>query len=348
MASIILNTQPLSTPWPGVDPFLFCAHHLDHYPAGDAGQGVEASVLTGRDIGHDFSRKDGFSLYHGSPVPGFPAHPHRGFETVTIVPQGLVDHADSLGATARYGEGDVQWLTTGKGVQHSEMFPLRHRNRDNPLNLYQLWLNLPAASKMVDPAFTMMWDADIPVYRTRNAAGAEASVKVVAGRYQPQDGGEALTPPPPPSASWAARPEADVAIWLVRLDAGASLTLPPSNGAGASRTLYVHGGHRMEVDGQDLTGDTLVRVRADAPTPLHNTGATPVDVLVLQAVPIGEPVVAHGPFVMNTAEEVQQAFSDYRQTGFGGWPWDTAGPVHSADHDRFAMRPGGGIETPAT
>lgn len=347
MANIILTTQPLSSPWPGVDPFLFCAHHLDHYPAGEEGQGLNPSALAGRQIGSDFSSKDGFSLYHGSPVPGFPAHPHRGFETVTIVPEGIVDHADSLGATARYGQGDVQWLTTGRGVQHSEMFPLRHRDRGNPLNLYQLWLNLPAASKMVDPAFTMMWDPDIPVYRTRNPAGAEASVKVVAGAYRPQDGGEVLTPPSPPAASWAARPEADVAIWLVRLDPGASLTLPPSTGSGALRTLYVHGGERLAVDGQDLVGDTLVRVRAEAPTPLNNTGATPMDVLVLQAVPIGEPVAAHGPFVMNTAEQLQQAFNDYRQTGFGGWPWDSHGPVHPAEQGRFAQRPGGGIETPS-
>ena len=93
-----------------------------------------ANSLAGRDIGQDFSRKDGWSMYHGSSVPGFPAHPHRGFETVTIVRKGLIDHADSLGAKARFG----------RGVVHSEMFPLLDQSAPNPLELFQIWLNLPA------------------------------------------------------------------------------------------------------------------------------------------------------------------------------------------------------------
>ena len=119
-------------PWETVDPFLFCVHHDDAYPRGNAQLGPSAS-LAGRAIGQDFSRKDGWSMYHGAAVPGFPAHPHRGFETVTVVRQGLVDHADSLGAAARYGDGDVQWLTAGRGIVHAEMFPLLSAERPNPL-----------------------------------------------------------------------------------------------------------------------------------------------------------------------------------------------------------------------
>ena len=95
-----------------------------------------AVSLAGRDIGQDFSRKDGWSMYHGETVPGFPGHPHRGFETVTIVRQGLIDHSDSLGAAARFGMGDVQWLTAGRGVVHSEMFPLLDRTGPNTLHVY--------------------------------------------------------------------------------------------------------------------------------------------------------------------------------------------------------------------
>ncbi|MFN6059709.1 MAG: pirin family protein, partial [Burkholderiales bacterium] len=109
----------------------------------------------GRQIGSDFSNKDGWSMYHGQTIPGFPSHPHRGFETVTIVRQGHIDHSDSLGATARFGPGDVQWLTAGKGIVHCEMFPLRQTNAPNPCELFQIWLNLPASRKMAEPHFTM-------------------------------------------------------------------------------------------------------------------------------------------------------------------------------------------------
>ncbi|HEY1955288.1 MAG TPA: pirin family protein [Polyangiaceae bacterium] len=121
--SVVLETLPLGMPWVTADPFLFCVHHDDRYPAGNDRLGPAAS-LAGRKLGSDFAGKDGWRMYHGEVVPGFPQHPHRGFETVTIVRRGLVDHADSLGAAARYGRGDVQWLTAGGGISHSEMFPL--------------------------------------------------------------------------------------------------------------------------------------------------------------------------------------------------------------------------------
>ena len=141
----ILQIQPLGFPWATVDPFLFCAWHDDAYPQGDGEFGPKDS-LAGRDIGQDFSRKDGWSMYHGDTVPGFPAHPHRGFETVTFVREGFIDHSDSLGATARFGRGDVQWLTAGAGIVHSEMFPLLKPDASNRLELFQIWVNLPAKS----------------------------------------------------------------------------------------------------------------------------------------------------------------------------------------------------------
>ena len=101
-------------------------------------------------------------MYHGDVVPGFPQHPHRGFETVTLVRRGLIDHSDSLGARARFGSGDVQWLTAGDGIVHAEMFPLLDAHQPNPLELFQIWLNLPAADKRVPPHFAMLWSGDIP------------------------------------------------------------------------------------------------------------------------------------------------------------------------------------------
>src|SRR5690349_1183030 len=154
-------------------------------------------------------------MYHGEVVPGFPQHPHRGFETVTIVRRGLIDHSDSLGAAARFGGGDVQWLTAGRGIVHSEMFPLVERAAPNPLELFQIWLNLPRADKLVAPYFTMLWHEKIPVVRD---GGTE--IQVVAGRL-----GDAQPLAPPPN-SWAARPDADLAIWTIKMQPGARWTLP--------------------------------------------------------------------------------------------------------------------------
>lgn len=341
MTNKILRSEPLTRPWAGTDPFLFCAHHQDHYPASNGDQGIPADRLQDRAIGDDFSGLDGFSMYYGTDVPGFPAHPHRGFETVTIVPRGLVDHADSLGATARYGDGDVQWLTAGRGVMHAEMFPLRDGEGDNPLNLLQIWLNLPARSKMADPAFAMLWDGTIPRYRTAATADAAAEVKVIAGAYRPQEEDrDPIVPPPAAPDSWASNPDADVAIWQIRLAPGARLRLPAAEGAATRRTLYFHAGDAITVDGMVQPGNRLIEVEARATLELMNSGASEAEILVLQGVPIGEPVVAQGPFVMNTREEIDQARRDFGRTQFGGWPWPVSGPVHKAGAGRFARYPG--------
>src|SRR6266481_2679709 len=196
----VLESAPLGFQWATIDPFLFCVHHLDHYPAGNAEMGPDAS-LAGRDLGMDMTGRDGWRMYHGTTVPGFPQHPHRGFETVTYVRRGLVDHSDSLGATARFGRGDVQWLTAGKGIVHCEMFPLVDRDAPNPCELFQIWLNLPAADKLVDPYFTMFWDDDIPRVVAKDDDGRTTRVTVIAG---PLDDAR---PPTPPPSSWASRAE---------------------------------------------------------------------------------------------------------------------------------------------
>ena len=173
---VILQTVPLGAPpWPTIDPFLFCVHHVDAYPSGNLHLGPDAP-LGGRTIGQDFANVDGWNMYHGSVVPGFPSHPHRGFETITYVRRGLVDHSDSLGAAARYGRGDVQWMTAGKGIQHAEMFPLLDQDGDNPMELFQIWLNLPAEDKMVEPSYKMLWDGEIP----RVPVDGEGEITVIA------------------------------------------------------------------------------------------------------------------------------------------------------------------------
>ncbi len=351
--SPILQSQPLGPLWPTLDPFLFCAHHDDAYPPGNAERGP-AVALEGRQIGSDFSRKDGWSMYHGDVVPGFPGHPHRGFETVTLVRKGLIDHADSLGAAARFGGGDVQWVTAGRGIQHSEMFPLLDTTAPNPLELFQIWLNLPAQSKMVAPHFTMLWNERIPRLLHSDDAGRTTTVTVVAGALPGAD-----APLPPPPESWAAQANSDVAIWTLKLAPGARWTLPAAQGAGTRRMLYFFAGAVLRIGAAGLGAAGLgaaglgaaeqrshaaLEVVAGQDWLLENTGADTVECLLLQGRPMGEPVAQYGPFVMNTQQEIMQAIQDYRRTQFGGWPWDTSDPVHGNEARRFARYPGGAVD----
>ena len=335
MADPVLQTIPLGFQWATVDPFLFCVHHLDLYPEANEHFGPDAS-LEARDIGMDFAGTDGWRMYHGSTIPGFPQHPHRGFETVTLARQGYIDHSDSLGATARFGRGDVQWLTAGGGIVHCEMFPLLDRNGPNTCELFQIWLNLPAEDKMVEPYFTMLWSEDIPRLVATDDGGRTTEVTVVAGELA------GLTPPPPPPSSWASRAEADVAIWQIAMEPGAEWSLPPAAGADTVRTFYVYEGSATIGD-HDLVASTGAVLRTDEPVTVAG-GPYGAEALVLQGRPIGEPVAQYGPFVMNDQAGIEQAFADYRETGFGGWPWPTDDPVHGREAGRFARHADGQVE----
>jgi len=332
----VLDIHPLGFPWQTSDPFLVCVHHVDAYPAGNERLGPAAS-LAGRNLGQDFAGKDGWRMYHGSVVPGFPQHPHRGFETVTLLRRGFVDHSDSLGATARFGPGDAQWLTAGEGIVHAEMFPLLDPRAPNPVELFQIWLNLPAADKLAPPHFAMLWSGAIPRVVSVDDAGRATEVTVVAGEY----GGKRAPPPPP--RSWAARADTDVAIWSIRMAANATFTLPPAAVPQATRTLYVYEGPSFRVEGRGVRPSSGVVVRSDVAVRLE-CGDGECGVLLLQGRPIGEPVAQHGPFVMNTRSEIQRAILDYQRTRFGGWPWPGDDPVHGRDDGCFARHADGSVE----
>ncbi len=336
MNDSVLQTVPLGFPWQTVDPFLFCVHHDDAYPAGNERLGPVAS-LAGRNLGQDFDPKLPFRMYHGQVVPGFPQHPHRGFETVTIVRRGVIDHSDSLGAAARFSTGDVQWLTAGGGICHSEMFPLLRQDAPNPLELFQIWLNLPSADKLVEPHFAMLWNEDIPECVFEDTAKRVTRVRLIAGAL---DGRRAPSPPP---RSWAARPDTDLAIWTLALQPGARFTLPRAKHADALRTLYFFAGSTLSVDGEEAQVKSGMVVQSDRDLVL-TAGDGAVELLMLQGRPIDEPVVQHGPFVMNTRAEIQNAFADYQRTRFGGWPWPSDDPVHGIEAGRFAKHVDGRVE----
>jgi redox-sensitive bicupin YhaK (pirin superfamily) len=339
MSTPVIQTVPLGFQWPTIDPFLFCVHHLDRYPAANHHLGPAAS-LEGRPLGQDFEGIDGWRMYHGQVVPGFPAHPHRGFETVTYVRRGLIDHADSAGASARYGRGDVQWMTAGSGLVHSEMFPLLDRDGPNTVELFQIWINLAAEDKMAEPYFAMLWDEDISrVVQFADGPGSPAvEITVIAGRL-----GDAASAAPPPR-SWAARADSDVAIWHVQMDAGSQWTMPAARHPDTVRTVYVFDGGELRVDEESVAVSTGAVLTAEQSVQL--SADQRVEALVLQGRPIAEPVARYGPFVMNTEAQIRQAVEDYQRTQFGGWQWGPQDPTHGLDGARFVKRADGRIEQP--
>tara|TARA_R110002074_G_scaffold5143_6_gene25297 strand:- start:17646 stop:18644 length:999 start_codon:yes stop_codon:yes gene_type:complete len=319
----------LDFPWQTQDPFLFCVYHLDHYPKGNGKLGP-ADFLQGRNLGNDFTVKDGWRMYHGTSIPGFPAHPHRGFETITIANKGFCDHSDSLGAAGRFGEGDVQWMTAGSGVQHAEMFPLINTDKENTLELFQIWLNLPQKNKFVDPHFKMLWHEDIPVLDLK-----ESTVKIIAGYFNTNSA------PKPAPDSWAAENENEVAVWLIHIQVEGTITLPKAE-KGAIRTIYFYEGSTIEISGKSIQLNHGIEVDASKEIKLSASDKE-AKVLILQGKPINEPVAKYGPFVMNTDEELQNAMDEFRRTQFGGWPWRYPDNVHEINRGRFAKYPDGTV-----
>jgi hypothetical protein len=336
MASLILSVKPLGFTWPVNNPFIFCAHHYDLFPAGDGEMGPKAS-LEGRQIGQDFDPGLSWRMYHGSRVPGFPAHPHRGFETITIVTEGMVDHSDSHGQAGRYGQGDVQWMTAGSGLQHSEMFPLLNTESENPLELFQVWLNLPATSKMAEPYFRMLWAEDIPVVEVIGPNSTTTKIELIAGQWN-----EVKALPPAPD-SWAAKAEHEVNIWNIHMGPGAELRIPPA-GRNVNRSLYFYRGSAVRIGSEAINPKNAIELTADMET-LIKGGQSESHFLLLQGRMIDEPVYQYGPFVMNTPLEIRQAYNDFQRDGFGGWPWPQHDHVHPADMGRFARYRDGSEET---
>lgn len=336
MNNTILLKQKINFQWPMENPFIFCAHHHDYFPEGNEKLGPKAS-LKGRDIGNDFSNKDGFSMYHGEVVPGFPAHPHRGFETVTIVLEGVVDHFDSKGAKGRYGNGDVQWLTTGKGCQHAEMFPLVNQDKPNPLELFQIWLNLPAKDKFVEPEYKMLWKEQVPIIKYCDETGKNSEIRIISGEY---NGVKALKPN---TASWAYKPDNHVNIFLVKMDPGSKLILPKGSKT-MNRNLYFYQGKDViYIENESIQEKTRIKLVSHQDALIEN-GLKESRFLLLEAEPINEPVFQYGPFVMSNKEEIIKAYQDYQQTHFGGWPWAKYDPVNEMNDERFALYVDGTLE----
>lgn len=228
---------------------------------------------------------------------GVGQHPHRGFETVTIVYDGELEHRDSTGAGGTIGPGDVQWMTAAGGILHEEFHSKAFAEKGGNMEMVQLWVNLPAKDKNAKPGYQTLLDKDFPVVELPGKAG---TVRVIAGDYD-GDKGPAQTFTP-------------INIWDVRLrrDKSAKLTLPE----GHSLAVVVLAG-AVQVNGTEVvrTGQLVVLAREGGEITLEANGDTKL--LVLSGEPIDEPVVAHGPFVMNTIGEIKQAMLDFQSGKFG-------------------------------
>ena len=334
---MIIETGNLEFSLKTQNPFVATMYHADNYPAGDGN--LKPTIKKIYNQAGDFDMNADWRMYYGKEVPGFPAHPHRGFETVTVVLRGTVDHTDGLGAMGRYSHGDVQWMTAGKGLQHCEMFPLLMTDNENALELFQIWLSLDAKHRMVNPAYKMLWRENIPVVTVADHSGLKAKIIVIAGELRGK------VAPEPTENSWAKDKKHHLSIQFIELDPGASYTIPAAYGT-MNRSVYFYSGEALLVEDQLFTNTCYAFATADNGTFLKNEGSTAAKVLLLESEPIPEPIIAKGPFVMTTNEEIKQAYKDFNETGFGGWPFSTSEMYHGTNQIRFAQYADGSIEYP--
>lgn len=228
---------------------------------------------------------------------GVGVHPHRGFETVTIVYQGEVDHRDSAGNGGHIGPGDVQWMTAASGILHEEFHSQAFTRRGGTLQMVQLWVNLPAKDKAAAPGYQTLLDRDIPAVELPDGAGR---LRVIAGDHDGRTG--------------PARTFTPVNVWDVRLRQGGTTTLAPPEGH-TVLAVVLEGTVMVNDDAVVREGQFVLLGRNGGGLSLEaNNEAT---ILVLTGEPIDEPVVMHGPFVMNTTEEIRQAMADFQSGRFG-------------------------------
>ncbi len=227
---------------------------------------------------------------------GVGEHPHRGFETVTIVYDGEVAHRDSTGQGGVIGPGDVQWMTAGAGIMHEEFHSPDYSRRGGAFEMVQLWVNLPAAHKMTAPGYQGIVSDSIPAVALPDGAG---QVRVIAGNYNGNAGpAHTFTP---------------MSVWDVKLREGASVSLPQTEGW-TSAVVVLHG--QVRVNGASASSAQLV-VLGHEGSGISIKAESDAVILLLAGEPINEPIVGYGPFVMNTREEISQAMADVSQGRFG-------------------------------
>ena len=227
---------------------------------------------------------------------GVGEHPHRGFETVTIVYQGEVAHRDSAGNSGVIGPGDVQWMTAAAGILHDEFHSPAFTRRGGALEMAQLWVNLPAKHKMAPPRYQSILSAQIP----QVALPGGGTLRVIAGSYSGQQG---------PAATFS-----ELNVWDVRLKSGTDITLSLPQDHGAAIAV-LRGA--ISANGSRAAEDAELVLLERSGSEIRVAAAADSSILVLSGVPIPEPIAGYGPFVMNTRQEIEAAMDDFRLGKFG-------------------------------
>ncbi|XUB36359.1 hypothetical protein IGI41_001353 [Enterococcus sp. DIV0876] len=308
------------------NPYILIARHIDDYPEGN-GQMAPAIFPENWQRGNDFTSGRGWNMYHGDDVPGFPAHPHRGFETITYAKKGFIDHFDSHGNHGRYGNGDVQWMISGKGLQHAEMFPLLETKEKNPFEIVQIWLNLPSYKKMVPPSYKLRWHEDTPIVPLANKNEDKNFLKILAGHYYD------VYAERPEEHSYGFEEENHINIWDGKLEKGETISIP-SFPEDVKVQFYVGEG-KFKTDETFIERNSLLIYTSDREVTF--TAEEDAEFMVFIGKEIDEEVYAYGPFVMNTREEILQAYEDFQKDQFGGWPWETDAPTIPPEKGRFSV-----------
>lgn len=331
----VIRRTVLNMHWDTEDPFTFASHHEDDYPHGNAQLAPPLDEIRGRDLGRDYEKRLGFRMYHGKVVPGFPAHAHWGYETVTLPETGYVDHFDSLGNQGRFGFGDVQWVCAPSRYTHDEMYPLVDQEGRNPNDITQIMVNLPLEMKGGPCAVNDVWRGDVP-----SVTGDGYEVRVLCGSF---GGSPTMTSPSP--VSWTHEPSHAVRILRISMEPGAEVVLDATSGR-ANRNLYNVSGDGYTVDGIGVPRESRVKAVADADLRIVN-GDEPTVLWVLEGVPIGQRMESYGPVVLGSTDEVRAAMQDIRTDQFKDWDWDVIDKAQPVDAGRFIRYADGTEERPS-
>ena len=316
----VIKEQAAALHWDTDDPFLFASHHLDNYPKGNERQAPPYEEVKRKDQGNDYHKLFGYRMYTGRVTPGFQLHAHWGYETVTLVSKGYVDHFDSLGNQGRYGYGDMQWITAGSRYHHCEMYPLMFQDRPNPQLVTQIMINLPLKDKNTPVEITTVWKEDIA---TVDGDGWKATL--LAGSL------DGVTAKVPHSTSWAADPAHHVRIMKLDMEPGAVFTLAPSEAG--TRNLYITE-TGAKVAGKEYPAGTRLKLKPDAEVPIEML-SEPSEVWILEGDPIGEKQCQWGPVVLANNAEVRKANNEVREKELENWNWEYVNQKQPLGTGRF-------------